>query len=92
MTQNEMLINRLISLANEVAKDKRNARHAKVEADILIGAGELAFKESCHQRFQKKKPNVPYFDRRIKGAATEVTEVTVELKTNGVAKKGSVKL
>ena len=80
MKQSEIITDRLIAIAAEIRADKRNARNAKLEADVLIGASEVAFKESRHMLMQKRKPRVKFFDAHVK------LELTAEQKVSAAAK------
>lgn len=80
MKQSEFVADRLLFLAAQVGADKRNAQHALAEGSLLVDASEVAFKESRHMAFQKKKPRVKFFDSHIK------VELTVEQKNTVAAK------
>lgn len=87
MKQSEFVIERLLSLANEVRTDKRNARHALVEGTLLVDAAEVAFKESRHMALQKKRPRVKFFDSHMKAELTPEQKVSAAAKTLVKARK-----
>lgn len=81
MKQSEFVVERLLSLANDVRNDKRNARHAIVEGSLLVDAAEVAFKESRHMALQKKRPRVKFFDSHMKVELTPEQKVSAAAKT-----------
>lgn len=71
MKQCEMVVDRLMQLADEVRRKGRNIMHAKVESEILTNVVTAAFRQSQHQKLQRKTPKVKFFDEEIKVSTPE---------------------
>ena len=81
MKQCEMVVDRLLKIADDVARKTRNPAHAKIESDILKTAADAAFRQSQHQRLQRRTPKVKFFDLEI-----NTEEQSMEQKVSAAAR------
>ncbi len=63
--QCEIVVDRLLQIANDVSKKQRSVAHARAEADILKLAADAAFRQSQHMKLQRKTPKVKFFDEEV---------------------------
>jgi hypothetical protein len=90
MKQCEFVVDRLLTIASEVASKRRNVIHAKTESDILKTAADAAFRQSQHMKLQRITPRVKFFDAEMpKPDQPEDSQqkVTAAAKTLAKAKK-----
>jgi len=77
----EKAVERVLQIAEEVQGNRRNARNALAEANIIDVAGRIAFYHTNHQRLQKKTPKVRFFDSEV--PKPEAVEELVGTKVSG---------
>jgi len=96
MKHAEKATQRLLEIGEEIRSGKRNPRHALAEVHAIGEAGRIAFSQSTHQRYQKAKIRVRFFDQNVPapGVVVEVNPPavtgTLTIKDGKKSKKVSV--
>ena len=94
MKFSEKAVDRLLQIGEEIKSNRRNARNALAEVSAIAEAGRIAFAHSNHQRFQKARIKVKFFDQEVPEVVEEAPKAsvtgTLTIKDGKKSKKVSV--